>query len=251
MNIGQLTESVRELRWLGVCETLEQRVLQARESTLSYEELLSLLIQDEAQHRDRVALHKRINAASFEEPKSFDNFDLKQYQDKTRQAIRYLMTGSFLSEKSHIVIMGPVGTGKTHLAQALGLMACQKGKKVHFIRANDLLLEFHKSKADESLLKLLKKFTKYDVLIIDDFGLKSLSPEQSNDLYDLIAAMHVKSSLIFTSNRRIENWSEIFHDPVMATAALDRIINKAYRIILEGDSYRKKFTPKYKLEDDK
>ena len=251
MNIEQLIELAKSLRLSGILETLEQRVLQARESALSYEELLAMLFQDEAQHRDKAALAKRINTANFEEPKSFDNFDLKQYNDKAKQAVKYLMTGGFLADKNHIVIMGPFGTGKTHLAQALGLMACQKGKKVHFTRANDLLLEFHKSKADESLLKLFRRYTRYDVLIIDDFGLKSLSAEQSNDLYDLIADMHIKSSLIFTTNRKIESWADIFHDPVMATAALDRIINKAYRVVLDGESYRKKFTPKYQLEGDK
>lgn len=251
MNIEQIIEPIKSLRLFGMAETVEQRVLQARDKSLSYEELLSMLLQDETQFKDQAALAKRINTANFEEPKSFDNFDLKQYQDQTRQAIRYLMTGTFIQERNHIVIMGPVGTGKTHLAQSFGLMACQKGKKVHFVRANDLLLEFHKSKADESLHKLFKRYTKHDVFIIDDFGLKALSAEQSNDLYDLIAAMHINSSLIFTTNRKIENWAEIFHDPVMATAALDRIINRAYRIVLDGESYRKKFTPKYDLKDDK
>jgi len=165
MNIEQLIELAKSLRLSGILETLEQRVLQARESALSYEELLAMLFQDEAQHRDKAALAKRINTANFEEPKSFDNFDLKQYNDKAKQAVKYLMTGGFLADKNHIVIMGPFGTGKTHLAQALGLMACQKGKKVHFTRANDLLLEFHKSKADESLLKLFRRYTRYDSII--------------------------------------------------------------------------------------
>ena len=98
---------------------------------------------------------------------------------------------------------------------------------------------------------LFKHYAKLDVLILDDFGLKSLSPEQSSDLYDLIAAMHINSSLIITSNRKIEKWSEIFFDPIMANAALDRIVNNAYRLVLEGDSFRKNFIPKFTQEDDK
>lgn len=234
-----------------MCETIEQRILQARDSSLCYEEILSMLFQDEIQYRDRVALSKRINSAKFEELKSFDNFDLRQYKDKTVQAIRYLMTGAFLNENKHIVIMGPVGTGKTHLAQSLGLMACQKGKKVCFVRANDLLIEFHRSRADESTYQLFKRYIRNNVLIIDDFGLKSLSAEQSNDLYDLIAAMHVNSCIIFTTNRKIEDWANIFFDPVMANAAMDRIIHQSYRIILDGESYRKNFTPKYNFGGDK
>lgn len=251
MTIEQLIENTKQLRLFGIAETIEQRIIQARDKALSYEELLSILFQDETQHKDRLALSKRINSAKFEELKSFDNFDLRGYKDQTVQAIRYLMTGAFLNDNNHVVIMGPIGTGKTHLAQSLGLMACQKGKKVHFIRANDLLLEFHKSKADETTYQLFKRFSRYQVLIIDDFGLKSLSAEQSNDLYDLIAAMHISSCIIFTTNRKIEDWANIFYDPVMANAAMDRIINKSYRIILDGESYRKNFTPKYDFGGDK
>ena len=154
------------------------------------------------------------------------------------------MTGKFLKEKQHVIIMGPVGTGKTHLGQSLGLLACQKNLKVCFIRANDLLNKFHQAKADETWIRVFNQFARYDVLILDDFGLKSLSPEQSADLYDLIAAVHIKSSMIITTNRKVEGLSDVFHDQVMANAALDRITNKAYRVILDGESYRKKFIPK-------
>ena len=87
-------------------------------------------------------------------------------------------------------------------------------------------------------------------MILDDFGLKTLSAEQSSDLYDLIASVNVNTSLIITTNRKIEKWAEIFFDPVMAIAALDRVVNKAYRIVLEGESYRKNFIPKFTKEDD-
>ena len=86
------------------------------------------------------------------------------------------------------------------------------------------------------------------MLILDDFGLKALSAEQSSDLYDLIAAIHIKSSIIITSNRKIECWMDLFHDPVMANAAMDRIINKAFRVILDGETYRKNFIPKIEKE---
>ena len=104
-----------------------------------------------------------------------------------------------------------------------------------------MLNEFYRSRADSTYDVLFKRYTKFDVLILDDFGLKSLSAEQSSDLYDLIAAVHIKASLIVTTNRKIEKWADIFFDPVMANAALDRIVNNAYRLVLEGDSYRKNF----------
>jgi len=123
-------------------------------------------------------------------------------------------------------------------------MACQKHKKVKFVRANELLHQFYRSRADETWDKVHRHYSKFDILILDDFGLKSLSAEQSEDIYDLIANMHINSSIIFTSNRKIESWIDLFHDPVMANAAMDRIISRAIRVVLDGDSYRKKFTPK-------
>ena len=248
MDSHQLVELASQLRLSGIKDNLEIRIAQAREGNLSYEELLALMFQDEAQFRKQKDLANKIRNAHFEEVKSIDNFDFKPYQNKTVQAIKHLMTGNFINEKNHVVIMGPVGTGKTHLAQALGLLACQKGKKVKFVRTNELLQQFYRSRADETWDKLFTRYTKFDALILDDFGLKALSAEQSSDLYDLIAAIHTKSSIIITSNRKIECWMDLFHDPVMANAAMDRIINKAFRVILDGETYRKNFIPKIDKE---
>ena len=130
------------------------------------------------------------------------------------------------------------------------MLACQRNKKVKFIRSNELLNEFYRSRADFTYDVIFKRYTKVDLLILDDFGLKILSAEQSSDLYDLIATVHINASLIITTNRKIETWAEIFFDTVMANAALDRIVNNSYRVVLESDSYRKNFTPKFKMEGD-
>lgn len=246
----QLDSLVQQLRLSGISSSLESRLRQAKDGVLAYEELLSMLFQDELNSRDQASLQRRISQAKFEEVKTFEGLDLKQYSTKIRHAIHDLMTGKFIKEKNHIIIMGPVGTGKTHLSQALGMLACQRGKKVKFIRSNELLSKFYRSRADSSYDVLFKRYTKLDILILDDFGLQTLSAEQSTDLYDLIAAVHIKASLIITTNRKIEKWSEIFFDPVMANAALDRIVNNSYRVVLEGDSYRKNFIPKFNIEDD-
>ena len=250
MDDHQLVQLAKSIKLCGLAETLDARLGQARDNHLAYEEFLGCLLQDEQEDRQRKRLARNIKQAQFEEAKSFDNFSMDQYSNDTCQMIRHVMTGKFLKEKNHIVIMGPVGTGKTHLAQAIGLMACQKYKKVKFARANDLLQQFYRSRADETWDKLHRHYAKFDVLILDDFGLKSLPAEQSEDLYDLIANMHIHSSMIFTSNRKIESWIELFHDPVMANAAMDRIINRAIRIVLDGESYRKKFTPKISKGDN-
>lgn len=244
-------ELTKKLRLIGIVDTLDARLEQARAASLSYEELLSMLFQDEDEARQHKVLSNRIKQAHFEQPQSFDNYDLNCYSTKVTQAIRALMSGKCIKEKNHVIIMGPVGTGKTHLAQALGLLACQRQKKVCFVRTNDLLNQFHQSRADETWNKLFKRYTKYDVLVLDDFGLKTLSAEQSVDLYDLIAAVHINSMLIITTNRKIEGWMDLFYDPLMANAALDRVVNNAYRIVLDGESYRKKLMPKFNIGDDK
>ena len=171
MDSHQLADMACNLRLSGMKDSLDIRLSQARESNLSYEEFLALTLQDEIQHRKQRDLAGKIRNAKFEEVKSIDNFDLKPYDNKTVQSIKHLMTGNFITEKNHVVIMGPAGTGKTHLAQALGLIACQKGHKVKFVRTNELLQQFYRSRADETWDKLFNRYQKNDVLILDDFGL--------------------------------------------------------------------------------
>lgn len=247
----QLNSLVQKLKLLGISDSLESRLRQAKDASMPYEELLSMLFQDEVDSREQSSLQTRITQAKFEQLKTFEGFDLKRYSIKIRHAINDLMTGKFIKEKNHVIIMGPVGTGKTYLSQVLGMLACQRSQRVKFIRNNELLNEFYRARADATYDIVFKRYTKCDVLILDDFGLKPLSAEQSSDLYDLIASTHIKASLIITTNRKIEKWTELFYDPVMANAALDRIVNNAYRIILEGESYRKNFIPKFNMEDDK
>ena len=242
--LDNILKQLSELRLHGISDTIEQRLFQAYESKLSYEDLLLMLLQDQCEFQHNNALARRIRTAKFEEYKSFDDYETKSYSIEANGIISTLKTGKFLKDKNHVIIMGPVGTGKTHLAQALGLLACQKGKKVCFVRANDLTNKLYQAKADDSWLKVFNYYSKFDVLILDDFGLKSLSAEQSTDLYDLIASVHINSSLIITTNRNTKGMLEVFHDPIMANAAMDRIISKSYKITLEGESYRKKLIPK-------
>lgn len=142
--------------------------------------------------------------------------------------------------------MGPTGTGKTHLAQALGHQACRQGKSVRFIRAQALHHILTASRADRSWQIELKKFLAPKLLIIDDFGLQALTVTQAEDIYELIAERYLKGSFIFTSNRKVEAWMDLFPDKVMANAALDRLSNQAHHIVLTGESYRRKNSPMLK-----
>jgi hypothetical protein len=129
---------------------------------------------------------------------------------------------------------------KSHCAQALGHEACRQGKKVRFIRAASFFRELNASRADKTWDRALKRFAAQDLLIMDDFGLTTLNFSQAEDIYELISERHLKSSFIFTSNRKIESWVDLFPDPAMGNAALDRIVSQGHAIILEGESYRRK-----------
>ena len=146
----QLNSLIQQLKLSGISDSLESRLRQAKDAELPYEELLSMLLQDELDSRDHSSLQRRIIQAKFEEVKTFEGLNLKRYTLKIRHAINDLMTGKFIKEKNHIIIMGPVGTGKTHMSQALGMLACQRGQKVKFIRSNELLSEFYRSRADST-----------------------------------------------------------------------------------------------------
>ena len=245
MTIDDIAIQLKRLKLFGLLETIEPRLQQAQDSQLAYRELISLLLQDEVQYRDCKALAKRLDAAKFEEEKTLEGLKLELYSAKTQRLIRDLVCGNYLRAHQHILIMGQTGTGKTHLAQALGHHACRQGKRVLFIRASILFRKLNASRATQTWDKVFKTLLNPDLIIIDDFGLKAMTLAQAEDIYELIAERHHKGSFIITSNRTVEAWIELFPDPVMANAALDRLSHQAHHIIFENiESYRRKTRPK-------
>ena len=141
-NSLQLGNLVQQLKLSGISDSLESRLRQAKDASMPYEELLSMLFQDELDSRNQTSLQRRISQAKFEEVKTFEGFDLKRYSLKIRHAINDLMTAKFIKERNHVIIMGPVGTGKTHLSQALGMLACQRNRKVNLYVAMSCSMNF-------------------------------------------------------------------------------------------------------------
>jgi len=238
-----LTNSLNRLRLKGLLETLDVRLEQAEKESLTASDFLQLVLQDEVGRREAESLAKRLRTAKFESQYTFDNLLLENYPSHIKRNIRDLQAGNYLSDNKSVIIMGPTGTGKTHLAHALGHVACCKGMSTLFIRSNTLLRTLQSSRADLSWSKAFNKYLKPKLLILDDFALKAMTPEQAEDVYELIAERHGRSSFIITSNRTVDAWVKLFPDPVMANAALDRLANNAYQIILEGESFRKKNRP--------
>ncbi len=236
---NEIIELLKKLKLKGILDTIENRLAQAKKSNLSYMELLVLLLQDEIQRRNSTSFVSRIKKADFEEEKTIEGLEMERYPSKIQRQIRELACGHYLQEKEHLILSGPTGTGKSHIAQALGHHACRLGKKVQFIRANALLRFMGSGRADESWESKLKKLLIPDLLIIDDFALKTFTANQAEDIYELIAERYLKKSIIITSNRTVEAWIKLFPDPVVANAAFDRLSHRAHHLILDGPSFRR------------
>ena len=245
MSLDNLSQSLAKLRLLGMRDTFDERLKQAQEQQLSYRELIHLLFQDEIQCREAKKLARCISNAKFEEDKTIEGLDTSFYATNVQKMVRELACGHYLNQHQHVLIMGTTGSGKTHLAQGLGHHACRHGKDVLFIRANKLFRILRAARADDTWEKVFKKFIKPELLIIDDFGISALSTAEASDIYELIAERHLKGSMIVTSNRSVEGWLELFPDPVMANASMDRLAHQAHHLILTTDeSYRRKKKPK-------
>jgi DNA replication protein DnaC len=245
MNLDhQLESQLKTLRLGGFLQTLELRVDQAQKSSLGYLEFLGLLIQDEIERREAKKFNLRLSRASFEEEKTLEGFDFSFNPKLNAKLIRDLGNGTFIERKEHVLLYGPAGVGKSHVAQALGHQACRLGYDVFFTKAIKLFRFLLAGRADHSWEKRLKKYLAPDLLIVDDFGLSALTSIQAEDFYEIVSERHPKSSLMITSNRPPQDWIPLFPDPVIANSALDRLVHHSHHLIMEGDSYRRKMSPK-------
>ncbi len=240
----QLQEQLKVLHLGGFLQTLELRLKQVQSSSLGYIEFLQLLVQDEIERREAKKLNLRLSRASFEEEKTLEGFDFSFNPKLNSKLVRDLGNCSFIEKKEHVLLYGSAGVGKSHIAQSLGHQACRLGYEVLFTKAVKLFRFLLAGRADHSWDKRIKKYLLPDVLIIDDFALSVLTPIQAEDFYEIITERHLKSSIIITSNRPPQDWIPLFPDPVMANSALDRLVHHAHHLIMEGESYRKKLSPK-------
>ena len=242
-----LAGQLRILKLGGFMETLELRIAQAQKDELSHMAFLTLMVQDEIERREARKLAVRIQKASFEEQKTLEGFDFSFNHRIKRGVVADLATGLFVEKGEHVLLYGPAGVGKTHLAQALGHEACRRGFSVLFVKAAKMFRHLFASRADQSWERQVRKYLHPDLLIIDDFGLTAFTPIQAEDIYEIVAERHLKSSIIITSNRPPQDWVALFPDPVMANSALDRLSHHAHHIMIDGgESYRRTLSPKTK-----
>ena len=241
MNLnGQIEQKLKILRLTGILQTLPVRLQQAQESNSGYQDFLMMLLEDEYERRQSGRLLKRLKNAGFEEDKTFEGFDFSFNPQIPVKKIKQLANCAYIENRENIFLLGPVGVGKSHIAQALGHIACRMGHDVLFTKAAGMFRYLNGGRADNSWDRRIKQYTSVDLLIIDDFGLKPLSPVQSDDFYEVINERYMKRSTIFTGNRGIEDWNGLFPDLIIANSVLDRIAHHAHQIIMTGESYRNK-----------
>jgi DNA replication protein DnaC len=241
---ADLLRLMKRLKLGPLAPTLPERLALARAQQLDYAAFLTLLLADEVQRRDQQALERRLTGAGFEDRASLETFDWTAPVTLDRRQLQALFTLQFLARKEHVLLVGPVGVGKTFLAQALGTAAVRAGHSVLFVRADTMLRELNQARADHTLEKTFRRYLTPELLIVDDFGLHRLSAQQSADLYELVIERHRRASFVFTSNRGVDEWLALWDDPILGNSALDRLANGAHQLVIEGPSYRAKLAPK-------
>jgi len=234
----QLTPHLKHLRLSGILETLDARHRQAVDGKWSYIEFLERLLQDEVERRGQKQLTLRLRRATLATTKTLETFDFNFNPTLNRQQLLALAAGDYIREKRNVILCGPTGVGKSHLAQALGHEACRRGFDVLFVNAYKLLQHLHGGRADDSLDRRLKLYLRPELLILDDFGLKPLQTPAPSDLYDIINERYERGSLLLTSNRPPAEWPGLFGDPLLAAAGIDRLCHRAEIIIIRGESFR-------------
>ena len=237
MRPHQLEEGLRGLKLFGMLETLEVRLAQASDGELGHVELLSMLCQDEAARRDAAGLQRRLQAAHFEQTTSIEEFDFSFNPKIPVAQIRDLATLRFVDAGESVVLHGPVGVGKTMIAQALGQAACRRGHHVAFTKTSRLLSDLAGGHADRSFEARLRRWARPQLLILDDFAMRDFTLAQSDDLYELVSE-RAQKSFVITANRTAADWYSLFPNPVVCESILDRIVNAAHHVHMDGKSYR-------------
>jgi len=234
----ELIPILKKLRLSGVLESLELRTQQAVDDELGHSEFLLRLLQDEADRRDAKQLSRRLKKAAFEHERTFETFDFAFNTKLPKAKILELANTSFIERCDNVLLIGPTGVGKSHIAQALGHRACRVGFDVVHITADDMLRQLRAARADGSHERRLQRFVQPKLLIIDDIGLRPLSRDEPLDLYDVIRLRYERRSTILTSNRDVEEIGALFGDPLLASAAMDRLLHHAHVLTLVGSSFR-------------
>ncbi len=235
-----LMPKLKALKLSGMAETLDGRSQTAQERSLAPLEFLALLLDDEIERRDQGRLRRRIKEAGLEEGKTLARFDFAAAPRAPKTLLADLALCRFVARAENLLFTGPAGTGKSHLAQALAYEAIKRGYKALCRPVHLLLGALGAARADGTYPRARSRLVRVDVLVLDDFGLIPLSAQAAEDLYEIIRERYEQRPIVLTSNRAPEEWDEIFGNPLLASAALDRLTHHAHMLELTGSSYRQR-----------
>lgn len=234
-----LVRQLNHLRLGRIAEVLDAHTQRAVAANMSYLDFLRGLMQEATSAQDVRIIHARIKAAHFPYLKTLEHFDFSFQPSLSRQKIADLASLRFVANHENVILLGPPGVGKTHLAIALALKACETGAKVLFITLADLVAQLHAALADHSLTTRLKGLSKVDLLVIDEVGYVPLDKTGADHLFQVIARRYETGSIILTSNKAFTEWGNVLGgDSVVASAILDRLLHHSVVFNIKGESYR-------------
>jgi len=235
-----LQTTLKKLRLSGLAQSLEVRLQEAASHNLNHLEFLELIVQDELTVRQERLMQRRVKTANFRELKTLDDFDWSFNPSIKKKQIYDLATGRFIRENRSVLLLGPPGTGKSHLCEAIGYQAIKAGFVVLYRSIFDVVRDFLHDEAFSGQDKILLRYIKPDLLIIDDMGLKQLPKRSGEYVFEVIMRRYETRATMMTSNRPLEDWGKLLGDVPAATAILDRFLHHAEVITITGKSYRLK-----------
>lgn len=231
---------LKQFKLPDIYEKYDEEVQDAIDKNTGYREFLYKLLKIEEQGKNERLKLKNIKNAHFSDYKTIDDFNFNFPKSINQSKIKDLATLSFMDKRENIIFIGPPGVGKSHLATALGITACEEGKTALFVNAIELMDDLYNSIAEGTLKQKLNKLSKVNLLIIDELGYLKMDKEKESIFFQLIRQRYEKSSLIITTNLTFNRWDEIFTSEIAATAILDRLLHHSHVISITGDSYRVK-----------
>jgi DNA replication protein DnaC len=239
MNLVELQHALTQLRLSGMATSLETRLVQAQTEVLAPLDFLSTLVSDELLRRQDRLLARRLAQAGFRDPgKTLDSFDFEFNKKMHRRLVFDLATGRFVTQHEDGLFLGPPGTGKSHLAQAIGVAVVQQGHRVLYREAHVLLEELADAQLADTRKAFVAQLTAVPLLIIDDLGMRKLPHTAAEDLLEIVMRRYERASTLLTSNRPVEDWGKLLGDTAAVTAMLDRLLHHAHLLTCGPRSWR-------------
>ena len=238
----QIIALSKSLRLPTIRNNYDQIIDEAQHNNADYNDFLHSILMREKESRDNQALINRMRASNFPQKKYLEDLCLEDLPDGARKNLKALASLKFIQEKRNLILSGNPGTGKTHIATALGIKACHKEYRVLFVSVPRLIIMLKESRSERTLRTMENRFQKYDLLICDEFGYISFDKEGAELLFSLLSLRCANKSTIVTTNLDFNRWTEIFGDPVLTAAMVDRLTHKAILVNMNGNSFRAKET---------